>query len=222
MKRIACLALLCLILSAGAAEAAGIRYLEDPVYVKINKDDELPMQDLMTLAREGDPRAQYILGDLYSKGKGGLAKNRVKAHYWFEISARHGFTPAFIRLGALAKHNHDYIEACQWYKIDADHTSGREAAWSKSEFQRLSKSLSPAALRDAVKGAHDWLGSQREAMAVILKDEETARATLPPPDLGDDDKDKDKKDKKDKKDQKEDKTAVKQEASPRKEIHYNE
>src|SRR5205807_2654695 len=96
------LAILFCLSFAGCAAAGGIHYYEDPVYVKINKDDQHPMDDLITLAAEGDARAQFILGDLYSKGKGGLAKNRVKARYWFEISARHGFTPSFVRLGALA------------------------------------------------------------------------------------------------------------------------
>lgn len=214
-------ALFCLTFAAAASAAGGIRYFEDPVYVKINKDDEHPMDDLITLAAEGDARAQFILGDLYSKGKGGLAKNRVKAHYWFEISARHGFTPAFVRLGALAKHNHDYVGACQWYKLDADHAQGKEAAWSKSEYQRLSKSLSRSALKEALDGADDWLKHQRDAMRLILANEENARKTLPPPDLGENPPAKD--DAKDKDKNKDDeKTAVKEPDTSRKESHYNE
>ena len=220
MKRFVCLAIACLSFCAVTAQAAGIRYYEDPVYVKINKDDEHPMDDLITLAAEGDARAQFILGDLYSKGKGGLARNRVKARYWFEISARHGFTPAFVRLGALAKHSRDYIEAAQWYKLDADHANGKEEAWSKSEFQRISKSLSRNAQKDAENGAKAWISRQSDAMHVILSNEENARKTLPPPDLGDTPaakgdtkKDTDKKD--------DEKTAVKEETTPKKE-HYNE
>jgi hypothetical protein len=226
MKRLFYIALCCLVFAAPVAKASGIRYLEDPVYTPLNKDDPLPMEDLMTLASDGDARAQYILGDLYSKGKGGLARNRVKAHYWFEISARHGYTPAFIRLAALAKHNRDYVLACQWYKLDADNSKGKEQAWSKSELQRLSKSLSPDAFRQSQNDAKNWLKRQREAMSIILKDEKTARDTLPPPDLGEDDekdKDKDKsKDAKDKKANKEDKTAVKEPEATRKEFHYND
>jgi TPR repeat protein len=230
MKRLLYIALCCLVSFTPGAKAASFRYLEDPVYVKLNKDDPLPMEDLMTLASDGDARAQYILGDLYSKGKGGLARNRVKAYYWFEISARHGYTPAFIRLAALAKHNRDYILACQWYALDADHSGGKEAAWSKSELQRLSKSLSPDAFHEAKQDAKDWLKRQREAMSVILKDEKTSRETLPPPDLGDDDdekgkdkdKDKSKDTVKDKKAARDEKTAVKEPETPRKEFHYND
>jgi hypothetical protein len=219
--KLALAALICLSFVA-AAHAAGIRYYEDPVYVKINKDDEHPMDDLITLAAEGDARAQFILGDLYSKGKGGLARNRVKARYWFEISARHGFTPAFVRLGALAKHSRDYIGAVQWYKLDADHAKGKEGAWSKSEYQRLAKSLSKNALKEALNGADDWLKHQREAMREILASEEHARQTLPPPDLGDGpNKDADRGGDSDDK-----KTAVKDDKNdpdiPKKETHYNE
>lgn len=218
MKRILLLALFCLSICAGAAQAAGIRYYEDPVYIKINKDDEHPMDDLMTLAAGGDARAQFILGDLYSKGKGGLKKNRVKARYWFEVSARHGYTSAFIRLAALAKHSRDYIGAYQWYTLNAEHAGGREAAWSKSELQRLGQSLSDGAVREAKDGAKQWLSGQTPAMQIIQQNERTARETLPPPDLGE----------KDTTEKKDEKTAVKEtpEAptpeTPRKESHYNE
>lgn len=215
MKRIFLLALFCLSVCA-AAQAAGVRYLEDPVYIKLNKDDEHPMSDLMTLAAGGDARAQFILGDLYSKGKGGLARNRVKARYWFEVSARHGYTASFIRLAALAKRSRDYIGAYQWYTLNADHGNRREAAWSKSELQRLSLSLSKGAVKEAKDGAKKWLAGQTEAMRTILQSERLARETLPPPDLGE----------KSKTEKKDEKTAVKDTPktpeTPRKEHHYNE
>jgi TPR repeat protein len=213
MKRILLLTLLCLSLCAGAAQAAGVRYLEDPVYIKLNKDDEHPMSDLMTLAAGGDARAQFILGDLYSKGKGGLAKNRVKARYWFEISARHGYTAAFIRLAALAKRSRDYIGAYQWYTLNAENAGRREAAWSKSELQRLGRSLSKGAVKEAKDGAKKWLAGQAEAMRAIQQNERIARETLPPPDLGE----------KNKTEKKDEKTAVKDTPeTSRKEHHYNE
>jgi hypothetical protein len=210
MKPILYIILCGLFLCAAHAQAA-VPYLPDPVYVKINKDDPHPMDDLITLAAEGDARAQYILGDLFSKGKGGLAKNRIKAHYWFEVSARHGYTPAFVRLAALAKHSRDYIGAYQWYTLDAENAKGREAAWSKSELQRLSRSLSRGAMKEAKQGADNWLDAQRDAMRIILSNEKTARDTLPPPDLGEDE------------DKKTAEVKVKEPpATPKKEHHYNE
>lgn len=212
MKRILLLALLCLSVCV-PAQAAGVRYLEDPVYTKINKDDEHPMDDLVILAKGGDARAQFILGDLYSKGKGGLAKNRVKARYWFEISARHGYTASFIRLAALAKRSRDYIGAYQWYTLNAAHGGRREAAWSKSELQRLSLSLSKGAIKEAKDGAKKWLAAQSVAMQAIQQNERMARETLPPPDLGQHDRN----------EKKEEKTAVKDTPeTPRKEHRYNE
>jgi TPR repeat protein len=215
MKRILLIALF--VLSVGAAaQAAGVRYYEDPVYVKINQDDEHPMDDLMLLAKRGDARAQFILGDLYSKGKGGLARNRVKARYWFEVSARHGYTASFIRLAALAKRSRDYIGAYQWYTLNAEHAGKREATWSKSELQRLGRSLSKGAVREARDGAKAWLAGQSVAMRSILQDERIARETLPAPDLGEHDNET----------KKDEKTAVKETPetpeTSRKEHHYNE
>jgi TPR repeat protein len=95
------------------------------------------MDDLVKLAEQGDVRAQYILGDMYGKGKGGLGRNLVKSRYWFESAALRGYDPAFTRLAALAKRQKDPVEAYKWYTLGISHTSGKLSRWSKKARENL-------------------------------------------------------------------------------------
>ncbi len=167
-----------LLLLATPAAAAGIQYFEDPPYQQINKDDPNPMEDVIGLADQGDQRAQYILGDLYGKGKGGLGKNQVKSRYWFERSARGGYTPAFIRLAAQAKRAHDYVAAAKWYTLDADHGGRDERKWSKDARADLVQSgkLKKTDVKLAAKAADEWLDDAPKLLKEQRAAEERARA----------------------------------------------
>ncbi len=162
------------LLLAQPAQATTIRYYEDPVYVPLAKEDPHPMADLMALAEQGDGRAQYILGDLYGKGKGGLAKNQVKSRYWFETAARRGFSMAFIRLAAQAKRARDYPAAYKWYTLSIEQGSNREEKWSEKERARIAKDrkFTRDDLRNAKEAANDWLRNREETLS---EDREKAR-----------------------------------------------
>lgn len=103
-----------------ATAKADIPYHQDPVYKEIHGDDQTPMDDIIDYAKTGDVRAQFILGDLYAKGKGGLPQNTKEARRWFEESASHGYAHSFIRLAALAKRENKPVEAWKWYTLAID------------------------------------------------------------------------------------------------------
>lgn len=107
-----------------------IVFYEDPVFKPLNDGDEHPMSDLIKLSENGDTRAQFILGDLYAKGKGGLVKSTEKAKHWFSQSAMNGYGASFIRLGALAKREGNMAEAYSWYDLGSDLASGKDARYS--------------------------------------------------------------------------------------------
>lgn len=165
MRVLACA--LVITLAATTADAATIRYYEDPVYKPLAAEDPHPMQDLITLAEQGNPRAQYIMGDLYGKGKGGLGKNRVKSRYWFETAARGGYTMAFIRLAAMAKREKDYVEAYKWYSLGADNGTGQERKWASKARERMAKDQ---------KLSRDDIREAREAVNKWVRERETQRA----------------------------------------------
>jgi TPR repeat protein len=149
-----------LIGSTPVTARADLKYYPDPVYKKLNADDHLPMDDILDLAKGGDVRAQFIMGDLYSKGKGGMAKDLSEAHHWFEESAIHGYTHSFIRLAALAKHEKKPVEAWQWYTLAKKYfDSGDERydyAVSARKALEESAKLTPDDIDEAKKSVDAW------------------------------------------------------------------
>ena len=148
-----------LMLISVPARAEDIKYFEDPVYQGVSADDHHPMEDMIMLADEGDLRAQYIMADLYAKGKGGFAKNEKKAKEWFEKSAMNGYPFSFIRLAAMAKHNNKPVEAYQWYTLGLEYINhGPDRKWASQARAALveNKKLAPEEIKEAVKNAGLW------------------------------------------------------------------
>jgi len=110
-------AIAALIALAATPVKAKLEYYPDPVYKKLHPEDESPMADVIALAEKGDVRAQFIMGDLYSKGKGGLPKDTKEARRWFEAAAVHGYAYSFLRLAALSRREGNLAEAWQWYTL---------------------------------------------------------------------------------------------------------
>lgn len=103
--------------SLGGASVNAMEYYPDPVYEKLAPEDSHPMEDMIALAKDGDLRAKFILGDLYYKGKGGLAKDIKKSREYFEDAAIHGYGYSLIRLAAMEKREKKPLEAWKWYTI---------------------------------------------------------------------------------------------------------
>jgi TPR repeat protein len=72
------------------------------------------------LAKQGDAVAQYILGQMYRKGKGAL-KNYETAAMWYSLAAEQGYAKAQGNLGAMyvfgAGVPKDYLYAHMWGNI---------------------------------------------------------------------------------------------------------
>jgi TPR repeat protein len=158
---------------AAPALADGIKYYSDPVYQKLAPEDEHPMDDLIKLAEQGDVRAQYILGDMFGKGKGGLGRNLVKSRYWFETAALRGYDPAFVRLAALAKRQKDWVEAYKWYTLGVNHTGGKLSRWCKKARENLK--ISRAQEDEAKKAAREWDSRQSANQQALREKEKMAR-----------------------------------------------
>ncbi len=158
---------LALMMVAPAAHAEKIKFYEDPVFNALNPDDPHPMEDLFKLADSKDVRAQFILGDLYAKGKGGLRKDTKKAQHWFEESARAGYTPSFIRLAALAKRAGDTKEAYKWYTLANDFGGGKDARYATRARDAMlkDKPLKDEELEAAKKSITDWKKERSKKLA---------------------------------------------------------
>lgn len=175
MKKIILATAISVFAFSASAQAAGIKYFEDPVYQKMAPQDSLPMEDMLVLAEDGDVRAQYILGDLFSKGKGGFPRNVPKAIEWFETSARNGFAFSFIRLAAMAKKADRPVEAYQWYTLCVEHCTGDNRAWAQTARTALETDakLTDGETKQARKNADKW---EDEAIIKNRADREARKA----------------------------------------------
>lgn len=160
--------LLCLPVQAVAADQSyqkptKIPVHSDPVYKPLYEEAEHPLAVLIDMAEEdGDARAQFILGDLYSKGKGGFAKDLEEAARLFEASARSGYIHSYLRLAALAAKRGDRIAAYQWYYLGEDRATRSDKELRDFMRARMDdlksgkKALSRDDTRLAVKNGKDW------------------------------------------------------------------
>lgn len=152
--------LLAVFICAGFAAPAfaQAKHLSDPVYEKMAPEDPHPMEDLLLLGKDGDTRAQFILGDLYGKGKGGLPRSVKKSREWFEKSARGGYAQSFIRLAALEKRVNKPEDAYKWYTLAIETLPSAERRWPQRARDALVKEhgMSSAQIRASRQAAQDW------------------------------------------------------------------
>jgi TPR repeat protein len=82
-------------------------------------DGVVAVEKFKTLAKFGDQSAQYLLGNIYAHGWGGVSKNDQDAIYWFRraaMFATDGVDPAAPAELGVAK---SYAEGINGVKIDA-------------------------------------------------------------------------------------------------------
>ncbi len=81
------------------------------------------LTELLPLAEQGDPEAQYYVGAMYEAGLG-IAQNYGEATEWYRKAAELGFATAQYHLGVLYEIGEgvgrDYARAAEWYRLAAD------------------------------------------------------------------------------------------------------
>lgn len=75
---------------------------------------------LRPLADDGDPAAQYYLGEMYRFGRG-FPKDEARAALWYKKAANHGSSDAQYALGMMYATgigvSIDYVEAYRWLSL---------------------------------------------------------------------------------------------------------
>ena len=133
----------------------------------VTQDDTAPMADrdeaaaqLTSIAENGDPDAQYLVGKLYRDGPV-LIPDSVEAQYWFDQAARQGVVAAQYALGQLYLTDdpevHDAELGIQWLEYAAHHGNDCAAYRLGKEYLR-----GKVVARDAVK-AMDYLTQSAES-----------------------------------------------------------
>lgn len=112
----------------------------------VTQDDTASMTDrdeaaaqLTSMAENGDPDAQYLVGKLYRDGPV-LIPDSVEAQYWFDQAARQGVIAAQYALGKLYLTDdpevHDAELGIQWLEYAARHGSNCAAYQLGKEYLR--------------------------------------------------------------------------------------
>lgn len=77
-------------------------------------------EKIIKSAKEGDVKAQYILGNMYHEEGGGVPQDYQKALKWYKKAAEQGHTSAQIKLGDIYYKgqgvSQDYKKGLKWYK----------------------------------------------------------------------------------------------------------
>jgi hypothetical protein len=110
-------------------------------------------------AAQGDPNAQYSLGQRYEQGIG-VAQNYKTATYWYRLAAEQGVSDAILSLSNCYLEGkgikQDLKEALFWVLVCFP------AFWDKSHpnIDRITKQMKPAEVKKAKLRAYKWLTEQ--------------------------------------------------------------
>ncbi len=123
--RISCALAMLMALSVGAtdgppiSEADGKKILEAITEIQ-SGTPERGVAIYRELADRGVPQAQYNLGSLYFRGKGGVKQDFKQALHWYRKAASNGVLEAQFRVGLLYFDglgiDRNLEEACRWFE----------------------------------------------------------------------------------------------------------
>ena len=90
------------------------------------------LREFRPLAENGDPDAQFFLGQLHSFGEG-VAQDYKEAVKWYRLAAEQGLDRAQLMLGTMYYGGRsvpqDYAEAVKWYRLAAEQGLDRAQYW---------------------------------------------------------------------------------------------
>jgi uncharacterized caspase-like protein len=128
----------------------------------------------MASAQEGDPKAQYYVGEIYEQGLGTEPDYENAAH-WYRKAAEKGYSPAQINLGFLYEQGlgveQDRQKAMAWYR-KASNLSGK--IMLEGELEAIREKIAKANEQlEQARSAAETLRTQLEETRKELKDEKT-------------------------------------------------
>src|SRR5262245_62997203 len=106
-----------------AAASPGWADFQDGMRALQRGDYETSYRELLPLARQGNPDAQFVIGDMYRTGRG-VSQSYSEAARWFQQAAEQGNGRAQHALGQLFKDGlgvaRDDAAALIWYRRAAE------------------------------------------------------------------------------------------------------
>jgi TPR repeat protein len=144
-----------LILFVCAAGPAVAGPYEDAVAAYDKGDYATALRRFRHLAEQGNAKAQFILGFMYTLGQG-VPQDPVQAVFWWGKGAEQGLAPAQAGIGLMYARGRglpqDYVLAHMWLNLaaskgDTDAVKNRDLVAAK---------MTPAQIAEAQKLAREW------------------------------------------------------------------
>lgn len=127
----------------------GVKRNHEKARIWLTKEKEQPesyaWSTYMGHAEEGNAKAQYILGCLYSEGRVGLEPNETLAHEWLLRSAEQRYSPARTRLESLGLSEQVHLPATvdkmgkQAASNDVHQSHGKPYEWIRKVLNRFAR-----------------------------------------------------------------------------------
>ena len=119
-------------------------------------DYETALQELAPLAEEGNPKAQFHLGQMYAKGNG-VPHNDEEAAELYKKAAEQGDSGSQYRLGMMYENGEgvaqDYVASYIWYHLASQ---GHEFESARKHRNRVAEKMTPAQIAEAQRRAREW------------------------------------------------------------------
>ena len=114
------------------------------------------VEELLPLAKEGDPEAQWFLGGWYVLDKG-MPQDYEEAFKWYNSSAQQGYAKAQFTLGGIyfrGKYSapQDFVLAHMWLNLASAQGFG-EASTIRD---KLAEKMTPSQIQEAQKLSRKW------------------------------------------------------------------
>jgi hypothetical protein len=147
--------LLLLILMLGVAQAEQKKPQADQLASTAVRGDAQALQQLRTLAEQGNARAQFRLGLMYADGTG-VPKDQVQAEQWYRKAAEQGEANAQAHLGGMYENgsvvSKDIVTAYMWYNLAAAKGNPK----FRNDRDQLEKQMTGQQIADAQKLSREW------------------------------------------------------------------
>jgi TPR repeat protein len=177
------------ILALGFVGSAAAGPLEDGLAALARGDYETATRLLSTIGDQGNPIANWVLGEAclglgnqYAKGEG-VPQDYAAAVSWYRKSADQGDSEAQNNLGNLYYMGQgvpqNYVSAYMWFNLAA---AGGDKAWARHRDIVASK-MTPAQIAEAQKLAREWKPTKQPQCQSYAPPELPAQphAGFPPP-----------------------------------------
>jgi uncharacterized protein len=156
IKRILSGVILAVVLTGGAA--AGPLEEGDAAYER--GDYATAVRLWRPLAEQGNPEAQFVLGQMYNTGRG-VSQDHAEAVKWYRRAAEQGDVLAQAVLGAMYGGEEgippDYVQSYMWLSLAASRASTQEDRDMVLEALNLVETkMTPDQIAEAQKLARDW------------------------------------------------------------------